>query len=294
MTLPTKVYSKRHSFSNSQYACESWTMNKAECWRIDACELWCWKRLLRVPRTASRSNQSILKENSPEYSFEGLMLKLKLQYFGYLMRRTDSFEKTLMLGKTEGRKRRGQRRMRWLDGITDSMDMRLQAPGVGDEQGCLSCCSPWGLKGSEATGWLNRTVESLFPIVQWKSCNQIPLVFKVKFSGDSQSFAGSPGWEAWHKAQSLSNSVRHSLILLYSSLRVAHWARIGLNLLWLHPFYHLVVASDLILDMGYLFWLCSSSLLLMVVQHLVAILVLLLKDMSMHMSFYAAILNQSP
>ena len=107
------------------YRCESWTVKKAKSQRIDAFELWCCRRLLRVPWTARKSNQSILKEISPEYSLEGLMLKLKLQYFGHLMRRTDSFEKTLMLAKIEGRRRRGQQRMRWLDGITDSMDMSL-------------------------------------------------------------------------------------------------------------------------------------------------------------------------
>ena len=105
--------------------CESWTIKKAECQRIDDFELWCWRRLLKVPWTARRSNQYILKEFSPEYSLKGLMLKLKLQYFGHLMRSTDSFEKTLMPGKTEGRRRRGQQRMRWFDGITDSMDMSL-------------------------------------------------------------------------------------------------------------------------------------------------------------------------
>ena len=107
------------------YGCESWTIKKAERWRIDAFELGCWRRLLRVPWTARRSNQSVLKEISPEYSLEGLMLKLKLQYFGHLMWRADSFEKTLMLWKIEGRRRRGQQRMIWLDGITDSMDMNL-------------------------------------------------------------------------------------------------------------------------------------------------------------------------
>ena len=107
------------------YGCESWTIKKAECQRIDAFELWCWRRLLKVPWTARRSNQSILKEISPEYSLEGLVLKLKLQYFGHLSRRTDSLEKTLMLGKIEGRRRSGQQRMRWLDGITDSVDMSL-------------------------------------------------------------------------------------------------------------------------------------------------------------------------
>ena len=107
------------------YGCESWTVKKAEHQRIDAFELWCWKRLLRVPWTAKRSNQSILKDISPGCSLEGLMLKLKLQYFGHLMQRADSFEKTLMLGKIEGRRRRGPKRMRWLDGTTDSMDMSL-------------------------------------------------------------------------------------------------------------------------------------------------------------------------
>ena len=126
ITLPTKVcLVKAMVFPVVMYGCESWTIKKAECQRIDSFELWCWRRLLRVPWTARRSNQSILKEISPEYSLGGLMLKLKLQYFGHLMRKTDSFEKTLVLGKTEGRKRRGQQKKRWLDGITDSMDMSL-------------------------------------------------------------------------------------------------------------------------------------------------------------------------
>ena len=124
--MPTKVrLVKAMVFSVVMYGCESWTVKKAECQRIDAFELWCWRRLLRVPWTARRSNQSILKEFSPGCSLEGLMLKLKLQYFGHLMRRVDSLEKILVLGKIEGRRRRGQQRMRWLDGITDSMDMGL-------------------------------------------------------------------------------------------------------------------------------------------------------------------------
>ena len=125
ITLPTKVSSQSSVFPVVVYGCESWTIKKAERRRIDAFELWCWRRLLRVPWTARRSNQSILKETSPGCSLEGLMLKLKLQYFDHLMRRADSFEKTLMLGKIEGRRRRGRQRMRWLDGITDSMDMGL-------------------------------------------------------------------------------------------------------------------------------------------------------------------------
>ena len=125
ITLPTKVHLvKAMVFPVVMDGCESWTIKKAECWRIDAFALWCWRRLLRVPWTARRSNQSILKEISPECSLEGLMLKLKLQYFGHLKRRAGSFENTLMLGKIEDG-RRGRQRMRWLDGITDSMDMSL-------------------------------------------------------------------------------------------------------------------------------------------------------------------------
>ena len=126
ITLPTKVcLVKAMILPVVMYGCESWTIKKAEHQRIDAFELWCWRRLLRVPWTAKRSNQSILKEISPEYSLEGLVLKLKLQYFGHLMGRIDSLEKSLMLGKIEGRRRRGQQRMRSLDGITDSMDVSL-------------------------------------------------------------------------------------------------------------------------------------------------------------------------
>ena len=126
ITLSKKVcLVKAMVFSVVTYGYESWSIKKAECRRIDTFELWCWRRLLRVPWTARRSNRSILKEISPEYSLERLMLKLKLQYSGHLMRRTDSLEKTLMLGKTEGRRRRGRQRMRWLDGITDMMDMSL-------------------------------------------------------------------------------------------------------------------------------------------------------------------------
>ena len=124
--MPTKIHLvKAMVFPVVMYGCESWTIKKAECWRIDAFEVWYWRRLLRVPWTARRSNWSVLKEISPECSLEGLMLKLKLQYFGHLMWRADSFEKTLMLGKIEGRRRRGRQRTRWLDGITDSKDVNL-------------------------------------------------------------------------------------------------------------------------------------------------------------------------
>ena len=187
--------------------CESSTIKKAERQRIDAFERWCWRRLLRVPWTARRSNQSILKEISPECSLEGLMLKLKLQYFGHLMWRTDSFEKTLMLGKIEGRRRKGRQRMRWLDGITDSMDMSLSK--------LLACCSPWGRKESDTTERLNWTEVYVSGEAEHETCVMLAFHTHIVTHGHAIKHRPRlcPGW-----MHSLGCQIKGSLYCLLFSL----------------------------------------------------------------------------
>ena len=191
------------------YGCESWTIKKAECRRIDAFELWCWRRLLRVPWTARRSNQSILKKISPEYSLERLMLKL--QYFDHLMWRTDSLENTLMLGKIEGGRRRGRW---WNEGEEGEMvgchyqsDKHEfeQAPGVGDRQGSLVCCSPWGHKELDRTEWLNWTVEPpkiIFLVKRTQLWRQIPMLRIYGNPLQCSCLENPRDWGAWWAAVS--------------------------------------------------------------------------------------------
>ena len=201
ITLSTKVHLVKAMVSPVvMYGCESWTIKKAEHERIDAFELWCWRRPLRVPWTARRSNQFILKEISPGCPLEGLMPKLKLQYFGYLMQRADSFEKTLMLGKIEGRRRRGWQRRRWLDGITDSMDMglgRLQQL-VMDREAWHAACGSWDRKELDMTEQLNWS-EWLRKIKSKKKRLQIGDIFPLAFPGNV-NIDGSWPWH-WEEVE---------------------------------------------------------------------------------------------
>ena len=183
-------------FPAVMYGCESWIIKKPEHQRFDDFELWYWRRLLRIPWTARRSKQLILTEISPEYSLEGLMLKLKLQRFGHLMWSTDSLEKTLMLEKIEGWMRRGQERMRWLHGITDSITW-VWASKLGDGQGSLVFCSPWGCKESDVTEWLNWTTNKITPRkkkfhCQWENIeNDISVLIKVRLLGNPNEWTWS-------------------------------------------------------------------------------------------------------
>ena len=181
------LYSQSHGFSVVMYGCENWTRKKAECWRTDAFELWCWRRVLRVPWTARTSNQSILKEIGPGCSLEGMMLKLKLQYFGHLMQRVDSLEKTLMLGGIMGRRRRGRQRMRWLDGITDLMNMSLSKLWA-----LVMDRKPW----SAAIHGVTKTQNDCVTELKWMhleglyatSENTIPYIYKLYNSTDFSIF----------------------------------------------------------------------------------------------------------
>ena len=192
ITLPTNVrLVKAMVFPVVLYECESWTIKKAEHQRIDAFELWCWRRLLRIPWIARRSNQSILKEISPKDSLEGLMLKLKLQYFGHWMRRADSLEKTLMLGRIEGGRRRGRQRVRWLDGITDSVDRNLsKLRKLMMNREAWPCCSQWGRRGLDTTERLNSTgsyykILAVFPVLY--NISLWLILYIVGFPGGSDS-----------------------------------------------------------------------------------------------------------
>ena len=200
VTLSTKVHLvKAMVFLVVTFGCESWTIKKAEHRRTDVFELWCWRRLLRVPWTARRSNQSILKEISPECSVEGLMLTLKLQYFDYLMGRADSFEKTLMLGKIEGRRRRGQQRVRWLDGITDSVDMSL-----GKRQELVTDRKAWRAAIHGVTK--SRTQLSNWTELNWTLIPVFVFVSGIEFSGkDSAPSLGTEGVSSQLDCESLTH-----------------------------------------------------------------------------------------
>ena len=219
------------------YGCESWTIKKAEHQRIDAFELWCWRRLLRVPWTARRSNESILKQISPEYSLEGLMVKLKLQYFGHLMWRDDSFEKTLMLGKIEGRRRKGWQRMRWLDGITDSMNMSLSKPQelVMDREAWHAAVNGVSKSQTWLRDWTELKIYDNYPggsEGKASACNVETWVQSLGWEEPSR--LQSTGWQRvghdWATSLSLSPSIR---IFFYSVIPPFKYAFPNLTLFYI-------------------------------------------------------------
>ena len=198
------------------YGCESWIIKKAERRRIDAFELWCWRRLLRLPWTARRAKQFILKKISPEYSLEGVMLNLKLQYVGHLIQRADSLDKTLMPEKIEGRRRRGWQRMRWLDSITDAMDGHgfEQAPGVGDRQGGLVCYNPWGCEESELSDWTGLILGSIVcgvailfvHMARLNASPRIPLYVYFSWGGATKELLTGCGQQNYKSSHSVANT----------------------------------------------------------------------------------------